>query len=66
MDVPCEKCVLLAICIEPNKFADIYYGCSCSILEEAITKDGELSGDGSIRSAYKVHDWYRERTGNSV
>jgi hypothetical protein len=62
MKIPCEECVSLAICIDPDKFYDIYYGCACPILEEAIIDASKLF-NSVTRAAYKVHDWYKERTG---
>ena len=66
MKIPCEECILLAVCITPGRFYHIYYGCTCTILEKAIFEESKLTYSSPIEAAKEVHDWYKERTGNDL
>ena len=62
MTVPCKTCILFAMCADPDKFSDIFYGCSCTIMETAIDEAAEKFFDGDVhKPAYIIHEWYHQQ-----
>ena len=63
-DVPCETCILLAVCLDPDRFSDTFYGCKCYILEDFIGQN--MKDDTHLPRQYAVVDWYKEKTGYEI
>lgn len=66
MDIPCKKCVLLAICLP--RFRHIYFSCSCEILEQYLgcVREESTYEDYNYKNLAEVGKWYKEKTGERL